>query len=173
MFDNSVEGIFQSTADGRFITMNKAFAEILGYADEKELTEIDIKDLYVNADERHERIRKLRKEGCVKDYQIELRKKDGKSAFIRLSDRLVKDENGGQYMEGNIQDITEKVILDREKNAAVEALKKEKEKSEMLAREAIRLTGNKSKFLANMSHEIRTPMNGILGILNSHRSRCI
>ena len=165
MFDNSVEGIFQSTADGRFITINKAFAEILGYADETELKEVDIKEIYVHPEERHELIRKMRREGCIKDYEVELRKKDGKSVFIRLNDRLVKDENGAQYMEGNIQDITEKVLLDREKTAAVEALKKEKEKSEKLAREAIRLTGNKSKFLANMSHEIRTPMNGILGFL--------
>ena len=165
MFDNSVEGIFQSTADGRFITINKAFAEILGYTDESELQEVDINEIYVHPEKRIELIRKLRKEGCVKDYEIELRKKDGKSVFIRLNDRLVKDENGVQYMEGNIQDITDKVLLDREKTAAVEALRKEKEKSEKLAREAIRLTGNKSKFLANMSHEIRTPMNGILGFL--------
>ncbi|MFB3057247.1 MAG: histidine kinase dimerization/phospho-acceptor domain-containing protein, partial [Ignavibacteriaceae bacterium] len=40
-----------------------------------------------------------------------------------------------------------------------------KEKSEILAYEAMQLTSNKSKFLANMSHEIRTPMNGILGYL--------
>ncbi|MCH7773608.1 MAG: response regulator, partial [Bacteroidetes bacterium] len=40
-----------------------------------------------------------------------------------------------------------------------------KEKSEILAYEAMRFTNNKSKFLANMSHEIRTPMNGILGFL--------
>ncbi|MCG6959391.1 response regulator [bacterium BMS3Abin03] len=165
MFDNSVEGIFQSTADGRFLTINRAFAEILGYNDENELTEVDIKKIYVNPDERQELIRKLRKDGYVKDYQVELRKKDGKSVFARLNDRLVKDEKGQQFMEGNIQDITEKVLLDREKFAALDALKKEKEKSEKLAQEAIRLTGNKSKFLANMSHEIRTPMNGILGFL--------
>ena len=128
MFDNSVEGIFQSTANGRFITINKAFAEILGYADESELQEVDINKIYVHQEERLELIKKLRKEGCVKDYEIELRKKDGKSVFIRLNDRLVKDENGVQYMEGNIQDITDKVLLDKEKTAAVEALRKEKEK---------------------------------------------
>ncbi len=165
MFDNSVEGIFQSTADGRFLTINKAFAEILGYNDENELTEVDIQEIYVNPEERLELIRKLRKDGYVKDYQVELRKKDGKSVFVRLNDRLVQDEKGEQFMEGNIQDITEKVLLDREKFAALDALRKEKEKSEKLALEAIRLTGNKSKFLANMSHEIRTPMNGILGFL--------
>jgi signal transduction histidine kinase/CheY-like chemotaxis protein/HPt (histidine-containing phosphotransfer) domain-containing protein len=68
-------------------------------------------------------------------------------------------------MEGSIQDITEQILLEKERDRVEEALRKEKVKSEMLANEAIRLTGNKSKFLANMSHEIRTPMNGILGYL--------
>ena len=44
-------------------------------------------------------------------------------------------------------------------------LKIEKEKTEKLAQEAMRISGTKSKFLANLSHEIRTPMNGILGFL--------
>lgn len=42
-------------------------------------------------------------------------------------------------------------------------LKTEKEKSDALAKEAMKLSTAKSRFLANMSHEIRTPMNGIIG----------
>jgi len=50
-------------------------------------------------------------------------------------------------------------------NFRLRSILAKKEKSELLAYEAMRLTSNKSKFLANMSHEIRTPMNGILGYL--------
>jgi len=50
-------------------------------------------------------------------------------------------------------------------NFRLRATLAKKERSEILANEAIQFTSNKSKFLATMSHEIRTPMNGILGFL--------
>ncbi|MGB5894725.1 MAG: ATP-binding protein [Ignavibacteriaceae bacterium] len=50
-------------------------------------------------------------------------------------------------------------------NFKLRSILAKKEKSELLAHEAIQFTSNKSKFLATMSHEIRTPMNGILGFL--------
>jgi PAS domain S-box-containing protein len=165
IFDNSVEGIFQSTPDGRFITFNKTFAQILGYNNYEELTEIDIEQIYVNPDDRKALVDQLRKKGYVRDFRAELRKKDGSSVFVRLNDKIVTDDHGNRLMEGNIQDITEQVTLEKAREKAERDLLKEKEKSEMLAREAMRLTTLKSKFLANVSHEIRTPMNGILGYL--------
>lgn len=165
IFDNSIEGIFQSTLEGKLITFNKAFAEILGYESVEDLKKVGAKDLYKNREDREKLVVELKKHSFVKDYRVELRKKDGSSVFVRINDRVVKDDKGRYYMEGNIQDISEHIKLERERKKVQEALRKEKEKSEMLANEAMRLTSNKSKFLANMSHEIRTPMNGILGFL--------
>ena len=165
IFDNAVEGMFQSTPEGKFLTTNKAFADILGYRNKDELKEIDITELYVNHGDRKELINELRKKSYVKDYQVELKKKDGSRVFVSLNNRLLRDEDGNQFMEGNIQDITERVFMEQKREKVEDALINEKEKSETLAKEAIRLTGLKSKFLANMSHEIRTPMNGILGFL--------
>jgi PAS domain S-box-containing protein len=165
IFDNSIEGIFQSSMDGSLITFNRAFAEILGYESVEDLKKVGAKDLYKNPEDRQKLMRELKKHSFVKDYQVELKKKDGSSVFVRINDRVVEDDRGKYYMEGNIQDITERVNLEMERIKAENALRKEKEKSEMLANEAQQLTSNKSKFLANMSHEIRTPMNGILGFL--------
>ena len=165
IFDNAVEGMFQSTLEGKFLTTNKAFADILGYRNKDELKEIDITELYVNHGDRKELINELRKKSYVKDYQVELKKKDGSRVFVSLNERLLRAEDGNQFMEGNIQDITKRVFMEQEREKVEDALINEKEKSETLAKEAIRLTGLKSKFLANMSHEITTPMNGILGFL--------
>ena len=61
--------------------------------------------------------------------------------------------------------LSELVALEQRRLAELE-LKAEKEKSDALAKEAMKLSTAKSRFLANMSHEIRTPMNGIIGFLS-------
>lgn len=165
IIENSTEGIFQSTPDGRWLTLNKAFAKILGYSSEAELENVGVHDIYVDEKEREDLLDKLEKHNMVRDYQVRLRKKDGSVAYVLLNDRMAVDENGAQYYEGIIHDITEQVIAEEERKKVQEELRKEKEKSEKLAKEAIKLSGIKSRFLANMSHEIRTPMNGILGFI--------
>ena len=165
IIDNSLEGIFQSSLDGEWLTINKSLALILGYEDETDLKRAKIKDIYANEEDRIKLLTELKKNGKVENYRIKLKRKDGSIAFVRLNDRLVRNENGDMYFEGNIYDISEQVKAEDERQQVENMLKKEKEKTEKLAQEAMRISGTKSKFLANLSHEIRTPMNGILGFL--------
>lgn len=165
IIDNSLEGIFQSTLDGKWITVNKSMAQIFGYKNEKEMMRNGVKEIYVDENDRERLIEELKKQGKVENWRIRLRRKDGSVAVVRLNDRLVQNENGETILEGNIYDITEQVKAEEERIKIEEMLKKEKEKTEKLANEAIRVSGTKSKLLANLSHEIRTPMNGILGFL--------
>jgi len=165
IIDNSAEGIFQTTLDGKWLTVNKAFAGILGYRDEQELMQVYVNDIYFEESDRKKLIEELKKNEQIENYRIKLKRKDGSAAVVSLNDRIVNDDNGEIYLEGNISDITEQVEIEEERLLMENMLKQEKEKTEKLAAEAIRLSGTKSKFLANMSHEIRTPMNGILGFL--------
>lgn len=166
IFDNSAEGIFQSSPDGRFLTVNTALSEILGYSKE-ELVRLNIeKDIYKNPDDRAALIKELKEKKEIKDYQVTLKRKDGSDVIVRLNDRLVTDTEGSNYyFEGNMQDITAQVIAEISKQKAEQALRNEKLRSDMLAKEALQSNLIKSQFLANMSHEIRTPMNGIIGFL--------
>ncbi|RPI72794.1 MAG: response regulator [Ignavibacteriales bacterium] len=167
IFDNSAEGLFQSTLDGKFVTVNKALVGILGYNNEEDLMKIDIrKDLYKYPQERIRLFKKLQEEGIVKNERVTLKRKDSSEIIVRLNDRIVSDEESGIYFEGNMQNITEQVKAEREREKAENALRKEKIKSDLLAKEATQSSIIKSQFLANMSHEIRTPMNGIIGYLS-------
>lgn len=166
IIDNSAEGIFQTTLDGKWLTINKAFAKILGYKSEQDLMQIDVNEIYFNESDRKKLIEELEKHDQIENYRIKLKRKDGSAAVVRLNDRIVNDESGEVYLEGNISDITDQVKAEEERKNAEELLKREKEKTEKLAKEAIRISGTKSKLLANLSHEIRTPMNGILGYLS-------
>jgi PAS domain S-box-containing protein len=166
IFDNSIEGIFQSSPEGRFLTVNTALSDILGYSKE-ELMKLNIeKDIYKSSLDRQALLKELNEKKELKDYQVSLKKKDGSEVIVRLNDRLVLDPDGGSsYYEGNMQDITAQVIAESNKQKAEQALREEKLKSDMLAKEALQSNLIKSQFLANMSHEIRTPMNGIIGYL--------
>lgn len=165
IIDNSLEGIFQSTLEGKWITVNKSMSRILGYENVKEMMSDGVKDIYVDEQDRKRLINELKQNGKVENWRIRLKRKDGSIAVVRLNDRFIQNENGEPIFEGNIYDITDQVKAEEERIKIEEMLKREKEKTEKLANEALRVSGTKSKLLANLSHEIRTPMNGILGFL--------
>ncbi len=87
--------------------------------------------------------------GIPYDLELEMITAKGTRKWVRTIAQVVKKDNEVIKVFGSIQDITARVLINRE-------LVKAKEKAE----ESDKL---KSAFLANMSHEIRTPMNGILG----------
>ncbi len=165
IIDNSLEGIFQTTIKGKWITVNKSMAMIFGYKDESEMLKNGVEEIYADPDDRLKIINEINKNGKIENWRVKLKRKDGTIAVVRLNDRLVKNENDEPVFEGNVYDITDQVKAEDERKHAEEMLKLEKEKTEKLAKEAIRISGTKSKLLANLSHEIRTPMNGILGFL--------
>ncbi|MDP4116747.1 MAG: ATP-binding protein [Bacteroidota bacterium] len=168
IFDNSLEGKFQSSIEGKFLTVNTSMAKILGYDTKEELTDLNIKvDLYRYQKDRENLIMLLRERGFVEDYPVTLKKKNGKYVVISLNARIVFDSHDESkvYIEGNIRDITMQVYADEKRKKAEEALRYEKERSDKLAAAAMQSSVAKTQFLANMSHEIRTPMNGILGYL--------
>ncbi len=165
IFDNSPDGIFQTTPEGEWITVNKAFAEILGYENTEELCKLKVYDIFVDKSDRENLIKELKKNNQIKNHRISLKCKDGSTAIVKSNDRLVENEDGNYFLEGTISDITEQVKAEEEREKFAQELNREKEKSEKYADEALKLSGAKSKFLANMSHEIRTPMNGIIGYL--------
>ena len=167
IFNNSAEGMFQSSLDGKFLTVNPALVNILGYENEEDLLKMDLaKDIYKNKVDRAALINELKEKGSVENYIITLKKRTGEEVIVRLNDRLVTNNNGNKYyFEGSMMDITEQVLSGERRKKAEEELREEKIKSDRLAREATKSSIIKSQFLANMSHEIRTPMNGILGYL--------
>lgn len=112
IFENAVEGIFQSTPDGRFIAVNPALVKMSGFSSAEELIgeRVDISQQhYVDPKRRVEFKRLLEEQGVVKGFEFEAYRKDGSTVWMSESVRAVRDE-GGQvlYYEGTTQDITER-----------------------------------------------------------------
>ncbi len=167
IFENSIEGMFQSTLDGKFLTVNSSLVKILGYDSINDLMNVNIRnDIYMFPVEREKIINLLKMEGVITNYKCVLKRKDGTAVTVKLNDRVIYDDEGNiKYFEGNIEDISKEVIAEQKRIAAENELRKEKLISDKLAQKAIESNLAKSQFLANMSHEIRTPMNGVIGLL--------
>jgi PAS domain S-box-containing protein len=118
IFENAVEGIYQTTPEGQFLTVNPALARMLGYESPEELMENlnDISNqLYVRPQRREEFIRKIMSEGFVTGFEADVYRRDGAIAVISINSRAVTDQEGNLlHFEGFIEDITESRRLERE-----------------------------------------------------------
>jgi PAS domain S-box-containing protein len=125
IFENAVEGFFQSIPEGRFISVNPAFAKMLGYASPEELISC-ISDIaeqyYVNTEDRLRYRQLLEKDGSVKHFEFKVRCKDGSQIWVSNSTRAIYDPSGKlDRYEGNVNNITLRKL-------AEEALKENEEK---------------------------------------------
>jgi PAS domain S-box-containing protein len=112
IFENAVEGIFQSTPEGYFLSANPAFARIVGYESPRELLAAvtDIRDhLYVDPEYRKRFRELIETNGFIKQYEAQLYRKDGAKLWVSLNARVVRDADGNTlYYEGIGNDITER-----------------------------------------------------------------
>jgi len=107
LFEESKDGIFISTPEGKIIDANPAMVEMYGYSSKNELLQTPIENLYMNPKERDEYRKKLEEEGFVKDYEIRGRKKDGTPITLLETSTAVKDESGKVIAyRGIIRDVT-------------------------------------------------------------------
>jgi PAS domain S-box-containing protein len=112
IFENAVEGIFQTTPDGRYLAANPALARMQGYDSPEEmmasLTDVG-RQLYVDPQRRLEFILRMHEQGVVKDFQFEAYRRDGNSIWISENVRAVHDADGALlYYEGTAEDISER-----------------------------------------------------------------
>ena len=110
IFENALDGIFQSTIEGRFISCNPALARILGYDSPEELmhTISDIsQQLYVNPECRSDLLKLIGEQGAVQEFEAQFFRKDRSIAWLSISARACCDKSGSiAYLEGNAQDVT-------------------------------------------------------------------
>ncbi len=121
IYENALEGFYQSIPGGRFISVNPAFASMLGYESPKDLLSA-ISDIttqyYVNPEDRHVFQQILRKNGKIENFEFKARRKDGSSIWVSNSTRAYFDADGKVVRyEGIVNDISKRkeFEVDRER----------------------------------------------------------
>jgi PAS domain S-box-containing protein len=112
IFENAVEGIFQTTPNGQVVAANPAHAKMLGYDTPEDLI-LSLTDVthqvYTRSEQRSEFMDILDKEGIAIGFECEMCRKDGTVMWVSLNARRVCDAEGSTLLyEGTIEDITEK-----------------------------------------------------------------
>lgn len=155
IFENALEGIYQATVEGCFITANPAMAKIFGYDTPEELitsvTDIGT-ELFVNPNDRFHMTDLLERYGQVSGMEARMRKKNKEMIWIRANNHAVKDEQGNvQYIEGILEDITERKISE--------------ERLKLQFAELQKTNHELDHFVYSVSHDLRAPLASLLGLI--------
>ena len=116
IFEDSVVGFFQSTPAGRFISVNPAFAGMLGYDSPDDLitTITDIAtQYYLRPEDRQQYQAILQRDGKVEGFEFEACCKDGSSLWLSNSTRAYFDDDGRVVRyEGVVRTITKRKLAE-------------------------------------------------------------
>lgn len=126
IFENAVEGIYQSTPDGRFISVNPAMARMFGYESPDEMIQAvnDIgAQLYTHARRREEFKAVMEQSGTAEGFEAQVIRKDGAKIWISETARAVRNVIGRVcYYEGTLEDITSRKRADAERQVSFEII---------------------------------------------------
>jgi two-component system cell cycle sensor histidine kinase/response regulator CckA len=118
IFENAIEGIYQTTPQGKYISANPALARMLGFASAAELIEArtDLRTQeYVHPEMHEEFVSTMRRNGIVQNFEYQAYRKDKKIIWVSENAHCVRDSEGQLlYFEGTVQDITERRELEQQ-----------------------------------------------------------
>jgi len=127
IFENTIVGIYQSTLDGRYLTVNPALASMFGYDSPEEMiasvTDIGAQ-LYDDPEDRRRAMEILTVSDRLERFEARFRRRDGAAIWTLINSRSVRDADGQiLFIEGVIEDITEQKQAGQERARLEEQLR--------------------------------------------------
>ncbi|MDB5547775.1 MAG: multi-sensor signal transduction histidine kinase [Tardiphaga sp.] len=110
LFEGSVDGIYVTTPAGALLNANPALATMMGYDSPLELIQ-GVRDIagtiYVDPNARAEYQARMARDGTVREFEYQVRQRDGTILWLSDSATVVRDDSGKVVRyEGTVRDIT-------------------------------------------------------------------
>jgi two-component system, NtrC family, sensor kinase len=141
IFNKAVVGIFQCTPEGRFLSVNPSMAFSFGYASPNEMVETitDIStQFFANTLRGEEFMMIMNKVGGVKNFECEAFCQDGKTIWLTMSTRSIRQNGTIVRFEGVCDDISERMQV----------------REQIMQTQKLEAVG---QLAAGIAHEINTP----------------
>jgi len=110
LFEESKDAIFVSSVEGKYSDVNLAAVELLGYSSKDEVLALNTaRDVFTNPEDRCKYVALLKENGFVKDFEVTLKRKDGKRLTALSTSTAIRNKTGDIVAyRGIVHDITER-----------------------------------------------------------------
>ena len=146
LIERAYYGIYRSSAEGRFLEVNAAMVNLLGYESADELMRVDIASLYADPADREKLVNAAhRGEQIPESLELRWITRDRKPITVRSTTQARYGANGSfEYFEGIVEDITDR------------------RRQEEMLRRSERMAGLGTT-LAGVAHELNNPLTAVIG----------
>ncbi len=126
IFENSIEGVFRTSLDGRLLSANPAMARIFGYDSPDEMLRevVDVAEqLYEDPARRQELVRLLGEKGAVSGFETRVRRRDGTLVWTSTNARALREDGRLVGLQGTVEDISERKLFEKTLHEQAETLR--------------------------------------------------
>jgi PAS domain S-box-containing protein len=112
IFENALEGIFQTTTRGRVLNANAVLAGIYGFENGQVMIGASVglwDEPYVDGQGKKTLLGLLRRTGVARDFEMEVHASNGLTRWVVVNVRAVRTTQGRTvFLQGSVQDISER-----------------------------------------------------------------
>ncbi len=107
LFERNLAGVFRTTPSGEIVACNDAMARIFGYGDAAALKAAgSMVPFYPDPADREVLRERLALHGALTNVEVKMLRRDGGDVWALVNAALVRGEDGADYVEGTVLDIT-------------------------------------------------------------------